>query len=567
MREVIDSSLPVSRAKLTSPGIPHALAWGFAGSLLVLLGSVGVGWLPAVSVFNSVEPFIFLRTTIFGALLSTVLLTVGVWLMLYGWLMLGRALRKLSGQELNAGVIRSRSPLIGLSASEPFRLPDFPQNIYARLAQWLRDYWQQLRNSHWAPGATRVTNWAVALWSLPLLVAVPIYSRDMYAYVGQGRLVLNGGDPYSDGISSISNWFQLGSDSMWAEDGTPYGPVFIWFEALSVGAAGQSVEWAIFNLRLFAVMGLMLALIFTPLLARQHGIDPGRAQWLATANPLVLISYVASGHNDVIMVGLALGAVYFAIRRNGVLAVILLTLSVGIKPITIVLLPFIGMMWAGNGSSWAKKFLYWCYSGGIFLAIMTVIGMLNGYGFGWVKVMLGTGTGYTFWSPVGFIQMLLGNLGNAFSFDHDFLASVVKLAGRLSSVALVLILIFKGKDSQLTIRMTMAFTALVILSPVIHPWYLLWLLPFFAAIGIRDGWQLGWVVFTVAFLIGFGAYDQLHIWDFLGLGIIPNILSIAVTILMSLWLFVFNHRTRAFLDLKAIWKARATRQLVKSQQP
>lgn len=553
------------RVSWTAPGVRPAVAWGLLGSVLVLFGSFGVGWLPAVSELNTSALFLFLRTTAAGAIVSTVLLTVGVWLMIYGWLLLGRALRAASGQDPQRGVVLAQKPRLDVDNTGYIKDPVAMSMSWREpLTVWLAENWRRIRSSWWNPGALRIVNVATLIWMLPLLVTVPIFSRDIFAYVGQGRLVLNGGDPYAVGISSISNWFQLGTDSMWAEDGTPYGPVFIWLEALAVQASDGSLEWALFYLRLLAVAGALLCLLFMPLLARQHGIDPARAQWLASANPLFLISYIASGHNDVLMVAFALAAVFFALRRQGVLAVVALTVSVGIKPITIVLLPFIGLMWAPAGAKWLKKFGYWVLCGGIFLILMAVIGYLNGYGFGWVKVMLGTGTGYTFWSPVGFSQLLLSNLGNAFGFDENMLASIVKLVGRLSSVVLVLILIFRGPDRQLSIRMTLAFTALVILSPVIHPWYLLWLLPVFTMIGIKDNWQLGWVVFTVAFLLGFGAYDQLHVWGFLGLGILPKVISLAVTAVMAAWVFYFDRRTAAFFDLRTVGQfvSRSGRRLV-----
>lgn len=553
------------RVSWTAPGVRPAVAWGLLGSVLVLFGSFGVGWLPAVSELNTMALFLFLRTTAAGAIISTVLLTVGVWLMIYGWLLLGRALRAASGQDPQRGVVLAQKPRLDVDNTGYIKDPVAMSMSWREpLTVWLAENWRRIRSSWWNPGALRIVNVATLIWMLPLLVTVPIFSRDIFAYVGQGRLVLNGGDPYAVGISSISNWFQLGTDSMWAEDGTPYGPVFIWLEALAVQASDGSLEWALFYLRLLAVAGALLCLLFMPLLARQHGIDPARAQWLASANPLFLISYIASGHNDVLMVAFALAAVFFALRRQGVLAVVALTVSVGIKPITIVLLPFIGLMWAPAGAKWLKKFGYWVLCGGIFLILMAVIGYLNGYGFGWVKVMLGTGTGYTFWSPVGFSQLLLSNLGNAFGFDENMLASIVKLVGRLSSVVLVLILIFRGPDRQLSIRMTLAFTALVILSPVIHPWYLLWLLPVFTMIGIKDNWQLGWVVFTVAFLLGFGAYDQLHVWGFLGLGILPKVISLAVTAVMAAWVFYFDRRTAAFFDLRTVGQfvSRSGRRLV-----
>lgn len=80
------------------------------------------------------------------------------------------------------------------------------------------------------------------------------------------------------------------------------------------------------------------------------------------------------------------------------LAVIVLTASIGVKPITLVLLPFIGLLWAGPEAKWPKRILYWFYSGMLLLALMTLLGFLNGYWFGWLKVMLFTGTGYSIFS-------------------------------------------------------------------------------------------------------------------------------------------------------------------------
>lgn len=45
----------------------------------------------------------------------------------------------------------------------------------------------------------RVSQWGVIAWAAPLLVSVPIYSRDVYAYLGQGAVFIAGFNPYADG--------------------------------------------------------------------------------------------------------------------------------------------------------------------------------------------------------------------------------------------------------------------------------------------------------------------------------------------------------------------------------
>ena len=45
------------------------------------------------------------------------------------------------------------------------------------------------------------------------------------------------------------------------------------------------------------------------MLARRLGNDPGLALWLAVLSPLALFSFVSSGHNDALMIGLMLAGI------------------------------------------------------------------------------------------------------------------------------------------------------------------------------------------------------------------------------------------------------------------
>lgn len=448
-------------ATMAAPRVRRTIVAGCIGSILIVVGSLGIGWLASVSPLNRVDILITLRTERWGVIASTLIMTIGAWIMFRAWLRLGQ---KLKG---------------------------------------------------WPEGSLAAVKRACWAWGLPMLACVPIFSRDVFAYIGQGRLVGAGHDPYEQGISTISNWFQLGTDTMWAESATPYGPVFLNVEHLVMLIAGENPDLAIFLFRLVAYVGVVLCMIYTPKLAELHGVSGAKATWITVANPLFLISFIASAHNDSLMVGLAVAGTYFAATQRGIRGVLLVTASIGIKPITMVLLPFIGLLWAGPNSSWLRRFIYWGYTAGIGLGLMVAIGYANGYGLGWLTVMLTTGTGFSVYSPLGIlVNFLQGTLGSL-SMDTSWVLPTLKLIGRLASVGVVLLLMFKGTHGHLVQRMVLAFTALVVLSPVIHPWYLLWLLPFFAASGIRDDWQIIWVYFTVAFFIAYGVADQLFVWQFL----------------------------------------------------
>lgn len=90
----------------------------------------------------------------------------------------------------------------------------------------------------------------------------------------------------------------------------------------------------------------------------------------------------------------------------GVAGVVLVTLSLGIKPITLVLLPFIGLLWAGPTARWPRRFAFWALTAGISFGLMALVGVLNGFGFGWVAVMVGTGTGTVPWGPIGMLSLI-----------------------------------------------------------------------------------------------------------------------------------------------------------------
>jgi len=468
---------------------------GLGGALMVVFGSYGAGWLAAGSPLNRWRWAVPLRADIPGVVVSIVVLTAGVWVMVAAWLRLGRELVPWKG---------------------------------SLLAVWR----------------------AVLVWSAPLLLAVPIFSRDVYAYIGQGRIVLSGGNPYEETISSVPNWLQLGADVNWAESQTAYGPLFYWLSAGVMKLSGMSPEVAILGFRLLAWVGIALLMVYVPKLATLHGVNVTRAAWIAVANPFVLLSFVASAHNDALMVGLAVAATYHAAKRQGVLAIVLLVASVGIKPITLVLLPFLGLLWAGSRAGWPRRVGFWALSAVLALALCALMGVPGGFGFGWVAATLSSGGGYLVWfAPLGILAGGFAGMLQAIGLQAGWVLPAVQVAGRLAALVIIIFLLFRGKYSHLVQRMLLAFTALVVLSPVIQPWYLLWLLPFFAATGIREDWQSLWVYATVAFFVAFGCFDQIFILEFnMPWKGTMQLISIGVSAVCLVALLLFSRPLRAQLS-------------------
>src|ERR1700751_2165487 len=67
------------------------------------------------------------------------------------------------------------------------------------------------------------------LWTLPLLIAPPMYSKDVYSYLAQSQISLEGLDPYRVGPASglgLSHVFTLSVPTLWRGEPVALRPVF-----------------------------------------------------------------------------------------------------------------------------------------------------------------------------------------------------------------------------------------------------------------------------------------------------------------------------------------------------
>src|SRR5262249_21928950 len=64
-------------------------------------------------------------------------------------------------------------------------------------------------------------------WLAPLLLSVPVFSRDTYSYLAQGALLRDGFDPYVVGPVENPNDLLDNVSPIWSTTTAPYGPAFI----------------------------------------------------------------------------------------------------------------------------------------------------------------------------------------------------------------------------------------------------------------------------------------------------------------------------------------------------
>jgi hypothetical protein len=293
---------------------------------------------------------------------------------------------------------------------------------------------------------------AALLWAVPLLVAPPRYSRDLFAYAGQGALVAAGRDPYAVGPGALPGPLTAGVDEVWLDAPSPYGPLWLWLAGLVVRVTGEAVVPAVLGMRLLAVVGVGLIAWALGRVAA----DPGRALWLGVANPLVLLHLVAGGHNDALMVGLLLAGLALA-RRAVPVAALVVTLAALVKVPALAGLAYLPLLTTGRLRAAVVV-------PAVAVATAVAVSVGSGLGWGWLGSLDAGRARLSLLSPTT-------GLGTAVGALEPVLVSGVVVAAVLCLVLLGLAALGRV-DPLLALGLTLLGVG--VLLPVVQPWYLLW---------------------------------------------------------------------------------------------
>lgn len=200
------------------------------------------------------------------------------------------------------------------------------------------------------PLVTVITGAAV----LAALFCPPLLSTDVYAYAAHGHLLaLYGQNPYlvrPDYLAAVGD--PITHHLVW-DWPTVYGPVWTRIEAATVLRWGLWTQ--IIALKLVEAGALVVAALAGRRIAART--CPGRENLTLLAlglNPALLLEGPGAGHNDMLMVSLLLVGAMFYLDKKYVPAALCLGLSVGVKMITLAVLPWI-LLEYGRGRPGRQK--------------------------------------------------------------------------------------------------------------------------------------------------------------------------------------------------------------------
>jgi hypothetical protein len=354
----------------------------------------------------------------------------------------------------------------------------------------LLDSWLRLRPRAGRPDPTRHILW---LWSLPLLLAPPLFSRDAYSYAGQGRLVHVGIDPYR------------------------YGPAAI---------AGPSHPYAAaVAMRLPALLGVALIAFLLPKIARRFGYDVGMTTWLAVLNPLVVMHLVGGAHNDALMLGLMVLGIYLAVEKRPWLAAIAIGLAGAIKAPGLVAILIVAALEArrrhGRVPTVPEVFRELTRVGAACVAAFLAVTVACGLGLGWLGALGVPGAVRSVLSPVTVVGMGLEHVLTWLQIPGTFdtTVTVVQRIGQVIGILLCARIAWRLGPVAPLRALAWVVTIIVLTGPVVHPWYLIWAGLF---LGVTEGtrfWPARIMVWVTAGLVVYSTVDSAFRNGALALGV------------------------------------------------
>jgi hypothetical protein len=355
----------------------------------------------------------------------------------------------------------------------------------------------------------RIAVVAACLLGTLFMLAPPILSDDVYRYIWEGRLWLEGVNPYQLPPNDPS--LEPLRDVLWEPiNNKPlasiYPPVLQLLFVL--GAIFGAHVWTI---KLLALLGLVVAVVAVGRVAKR-AVAP-----LALAlNPLMLSETALNGHFDVLVGAVLLLAAWSLAKQRYVQAGFAICVAVGLKVVGVVLLPLLG------GRRVAQVVAI-CASVLLLLPVFAFRPPLD--------PVSGPGQFAARWQGNDSLFAIANWIGHRLA-DEPAADLVARLIVGLV-LATVTVVLVRNRVPPLRAARTLVWSVLL-LSPQVHPWYLGWLLPLELVAGGRAG-----VVWSALVLVAYAPLDR---WVTDGVWHMPYGLQLGEYVLLWVALMVDNRR-------------------------
>ncbi len=324
----------------------------------------------------------------------------------------------------------------------------------------------------------RTVLWLAVAFHVGLLFLPLLFSRDVYSYAAQGRIAaIYHANPY------VATPADFPRDALapfvgpkWFDTPSVYGP--LWMQASALVARGvESVTALVTAFRLIAIAASLATLAIVAILVRR--VRPDREAFalaILGLNPVVLFQSVASGHNDLLVALAIAAAISLAFARRELLATAALAIGALIKATAAVpLVLFVVAVTAGRPRGERGRTLlgHLAVAGG--LAVLAAGPFLNTKDPSLGMLELSTHEGWL--APSRFFHRLFDAISAHTLGFVPRIAFTILLVGALVLVGRELVRRAPATPWLHGGAWGWALLCLMLLGPVLLPWYVTWALP------------------------------------------------------------------------------------------
>ncbi len=188
------------------------------------------------------------------------------------------------------------------------------------------------------------------LFRIAFLFSIPNLSQDFYRFIWDGRMILEGLNPYlqtpfsflDQGSIPVVQGAQLidGMGSLSAGNLTNYPPLNQLCFMLAGLFAGKSILGSVIVLRIIVILADLGTILFGKKLLQKLNLD-GRSIYLYALNPFIIIELTGNLHFEGVMVFFLVWSLYLLAKGKWIWSALVLSLSVSVKLIPLMFLPLL----------------------------------------------------------------------------------------------------------------------------------------------------------------------------------------------------------------------------------